>query len=113
MIEVPLHMLHAMYATALVFPTAGDCVKKAQVHARIACQAVQSDLERANPFTIVTLVHISLFYIKTEVASKVWSLYISQAIQLARNIGLDKDQNIIWLSDRNTAIQFLEMCRSV
>lgn len=114
MTDVPLYLLHSIFALCLVLPGNNPEGFKsvAYVHFQYASKLVQIDLENANPWTICTLLHLSIFAWIAQL--KQASLAnLSLATILSSLMGISNDTEVIWKSPIGTPLQMINFQRSM
>ncbi|KAJ3332887.1 hypothetical protein HDU91_003021, partial [Kappamyces sp. JEL0680] len=113
MLDVPVHVLHAMYACCLQdsAPVGEAIPQRAVDHMKIAVKCVHKDLESTDPFSCMVLCHAAMFSLKA--ASMDWVGHVTLGVHIAIQLGINTDQPISWISPRGTRMASQDMCRGI
>ncbi|KAJ3332197.1 hypothetical protein HDU91_003147, partial [Kappamyces sp. JEL0680] len=96
--QLPLPLLHSMYALCLCFPLEfKPVIMSGTIHFNYAKRHALKEIENGDPFTIVTLIHLGYFAIQAGQFSSCISFF-GMATGLAQLMGIDQDYAVKWNS---------------
>lgn len=97
--DVPLHVLHVIYALVLVNAKQAliNGHLKAKPHVDYARSVIFDNLDECDPFMISTMMNLAMYYFYTQDMNQA-TLIFAMAIKSAQILGLDRDVSILWHS---------------
>ncbi|KAJ3306833.1 hypothetical protein HDV03_003870 [Kappamyces sp. JEL0829] len=94
--DVPLHTWHAILALSSVYQNTAD-TSFTESHARHAFQIIHQDLEKGDPMTVVTLLHLTALDVLLRKLDQA-TAHFCQAVDLATYLGFNSGGRVFWKS---------------
>jgi hypothetical protein len=99
--DLPLFLIHAMYALALTYPVEGEVNYNAGDYHYACCKILHEDnLLDPNPFTVMATYLMGIYALSSTDALHAGISNVSLAIRLAQQMKLGSRENFTWVSPR-------------
>lgn len=104
MADIPLYLLHSMYALCLIYPSKKTMRESALKHYYYSLYIVNEKLEDADPYTISAILHLSNFALDCSLGSAGKSL-IALAVKICQYLKMTSGVRLIWKSPIGTTLR--------